>query len=251
MYLVLYNSYDTAALWAFRGLKAHGLNPIELVDADSLVCNPYFEHRIKTNQVSTKIKLPDGRQINSETTLGVLNRLQSIPTAQLKASKADNLYALQELTALFVSWLYSLPRPVLNPATPQGLSGEFKHASKWILMANSAGLTTAKYEQDSYDADKAPFRWIGRLVPPETPVKTVFVVYSQVVGKDIPPEVAEGCRRIAELAETPLLGIEFSDSFNDPWTFVGATPFPDLTLGGEALLDELAHALQSKREGHR
>jgi hypothetical protein len=251
MYLVICNSFDKAALWAYEGLKAHGLNPIELIDADSLACSPYFEHRIKNNQVNTKIRLPDGRQIDSELILGVLNRLQSIPTSHLKASKADNQYALQELNAFFISWLYSLPPPVLNPATPQGFSGESRHISSWILMANSAGLAVPKFEQNSIGADKAPFYWIGRFVPPETKVKTVFVIDSQVVGADVPPEVAEGCRRLAELAETPLLGIEFLDSPDASWMFVGATPCPNLTLGGELLLDELSRALQSKREGHQ
>jgi hypothetical protein len=251
MYLVICNSSDKAALWAYNGLKATGLYPLELIIADSLVCSPYFEHRIKNDQVNTKIKLPDGRQINSKLTLGVLNRLHSIPTSNLKASKADNLYAFQELNALFISWLYSLPGPVLNPATAQGLSGEFRHISRWILMANSAGLTVPKFEQNSTVADKTPFHNIGRLLPPEIKGKTVFVIDSQIVGKEVPPEIAESCRYMAKLAGTPLLGIEFLDSPDDSWKFVGATPSPNLTLGGKALLEKLSRALQGKREVHQ
>jgi hypothetical protein len=251
MYLVICNSYDKAALWAYEGLKARGLSPIELINASSLVCSLYLEHRITNDQVYSKIRLLDGREINSELTLGVLNRVQSIPISHFKASKTDNLYAFQELSALLISWLYSLPHPVLNPATPQGFSGLLRHVSSWILMANSAGLAVPKFEQNSLDADKAPFYSIGRLVPPETKVKTVFVVDTQVVGTDIPPEVADGCRRIALLAKTPLLGIEFLDCPDNSWMFVGATPCPNLILGGEVLLDELCRALQSSLGGQR
>jgi hypothetical protein len=250
LYLVICNSYDKAAIWAYEGLKAQGLCPIELIDADSLVCSPHVEHRIKNDKVNTKIELPDGRQIDSEQTQGVLNRLQSIPTSNLKASKADNEYAFQELNAFFISWLYSLPPPVLNPATPEGFSGRLRHISSWILIANSAGLTTPKFELKSTDADKTSYYWMGRLVPPETKVTTVFVVDSAVVGDHVPPEVAEGCRRLAELAETPLLGINFSENPDSPWMFAGASASPNLTLGGEALLQELSRALQKRREGH-
>jgi hypothetical protein len=250
MYLVICNSYDKPAFWAYEGLKTRGINPIELVDADSLVCSSYFDHQISVDQVTTKIVLPDGRQINSGLTRGVLNRLQSIPTSYFKASKADNLYAFQELSAFFISWLYSLPCLVLNPATPQGFSGEIRHISNWILLAKEAGLSVPKYEENSIDAEKVPFHWIGRLVPPQTKVKTVFVVESQIVGVDVPSDVSEGCMRLAELAQTPLLGVEFSDIPNE-WIFIGATPCPNLLLGGDALLDALAQTLQSKREGHR
>jgi hypothetical protein len=41
-----------------------------------------------------------------------------------------------------------------------------------------------------------------------------------------------------------LLGIDFAMSaVGAPWEFAGATPLPDLTLGGEPLLDALAVAL--------
>ena len=88
----------------------------------------------------------------------------------------------------------------------------------------------------------------GRLVPPDTPVQTVFVVAGQVVGATLPRHIRHGCRRLAELSHTALLGIEFAAGSADPWTFAGATPMPDLRLGGEPLLDALAGALRGKQE---
>ena len=81
-----------------------------------------------------------------------------------------------------------------------------------------------------------------------TPLGTVFVVADQVVGATLPRHIRHGCRRLAELSHTALLGVEFATSSAGPWTFAGATPMPDLRLGGEALLDALASALRGKQE---
>jgi hypothetical protein len=79
-------------------------------------------------------------------------------------------------------------------------------------------------------------------------VQTVFVVADQVVGATLPRHIRRGCRRLAELSHTALLGIEFTTDPAGPWTFAGATPVPDLRLGGEALLDALASALRGEQE---
>jgi hypothetical protein len=54
-----------------------------------------------------------------------------------------------------------------------------------------------------------------------------------------------GCARLAQLSATDLLGIDFNLTWTGDWVFRNATPQPDLRLGGEALLDALAIALQS------
>jgi hypothetical protein len=55
--------------------------------------------------------------------------------------------------------------------------------------------------------------------------------------------------RLAALAGEGLLGIELVPSPADPWTFVGATPLPDLRLGGSDLLDALVDALRGESTG--
>jgi hypothetical protein len=69
---------------------------------------------------------------------------------------------------------------------------------------------------------------------------TAIVVGDRVVGPALPREVQLGCLRLARLSQTPLLGIELTNggSTND-WSFAGATPMPDLRMGGEPLLDAL------------
>jgi hypothetical protein len=84
----------------------------------------------------------------------------------------------------------------------------------------------------------------SRLVPPDVPVRTVFVVVGRVVGPDdMPDPIGEGCRRLAGLAGTELLAFDFAGA---DWTFAGATLWPDLSVGGQALLRALAAALQGE-----
>jgi hypothetical protein len=56
-------------------------------------------------------------------------------------------------------------------------------------------------------------------------------------------EARDACVRLAALADTPLLGIELARG-RGGWSFVDASPWPDLTVGGEALLDALGAALR-------
>jgi hypothetical protein len=99
------------------------------------------------------------------------------------------------------------------------------------------------YKQSSHDyLDEMGVE--RRLVPIGTPVNTVFVAAEHVVGTPAPPDIVKGCQRLAELSRTELLGVEFVAGSAGPWTFAGATPWPDLRLGGQALLDVLASVLR-------
>ena len=136
----------------------------------------------------------------------MLNRLVCVPFEPLRlAHPTDRDYASQELTAFCLSWLYALPPPVLNRATPQGLAGPWRHRSEWLWLAACAGLPTPLYRETSEDPrDERDGQ--GRLVPSDTPVQTVFVVADQVVGATLPRHIRHGCRRLAELSHTALLG---------------------------------------------
>jgi hypothetical protein len=248
MWLVLCTSNDVAALWAYQGLKAGGLAPLELVRAEVLAYSVHWEHRLGADGVHVAITLADGRRIRSDTLRGVLNRLSWAPPEHLvMAHPGDRDYATQELTAFYLSWLYALPGPVLNQPTPQGLSGQWRHVSEWVWLASKAGLPTPEYRQSSHDyLDEMGVE--RRLVPTSTPVNTVLVVAEHVVGAPAPPDILKGCQRLAELSRTELLGVEFAAGSAGPWTFTGATPWPDLRLGGQALLDVLASVLRGEVE---
>jgi hypothetical protein len=96
------------------------------------------------------------------------------------------------------------------------------------------------YRQSDFGAEA----WPPGIFPPGTPLRTVLVLAGQTAGAAAPEEILDGCRRLAQLAETPLLGIDFAAGPAGAWTFAGAGPAPDLRLGGDRFLDQLAAALQ-------
>jgi hypothetical protein len=251
MWLVLCSSNDASALWAFQGLKNRRLEPLELVTAESLVAGVRWEHRLGVEGVTLEADLPDGRHICDADLWGVLNRLTSVPLESLLLIHPwDREYVHQELGSFFLSWLSALPEPMINRPTPWGLSGQWRHVSEWVQLAARAGLPVPHYQQSSRDlSDPSSVR--ARLVPPGTPVTTLIVLGDQVVGPLASPGLRTGCLKLAELASTALLGIEFSIGQDGRWHFVGATTQPDLRLGGDALLDQLAKTLQEKREPER
>ncbi len=246
MWLTLCSSSDAPALWAHQALRAQGLEPLELVTTEMLRQGIRWEHRLGIQGASINFTLNDGRKIKSDTIQGVLNRTIWAPTEYLPYIKpADREYAIQELLAFFTSWLYALPRPVLNRPRPPGLSGQLRHVSEWIWMASSVGMPIFDYLQSSVDhAPEIVFE--GRVTPINVPVNTVIVVNGHVIPGEAPNDICERCRNLADLARTELLGIEFTEGPESPWTFVGATTLPDLRLGGKAIVDKLMLVLSGE-----
>jgi hypothetical protein len=211
---------------------------VEIVTGEALFYNRRFEYRMSSGAPGFRITLADGRVIDGANVRGSLNRLQSITRSHLLANSQDREYAEQELFALYLSWLYGLPGVMLNRPTPQGLSGEWRHPSAWNLLAGQAGLSTASYKQSE-----------TRAVPlTDQNVRancTVIVVNGVCCGAAVPAKVAAACKRLSELADTPLLGIDFRLTAGGEWIFHQATPFPDLRVGGEKFLDILAESFNS------
>lgn len=239
MWLVLCHAADTAALWAYEGLRLRGLAPLELISAEALAYGARWEHRLGAAGLILDVTLADGRTIRSGCVRGALNRLSTVPNAHLQfAQLADRDYALQELSAFFLSAISALPGPVVNRPTPQGLAGAWRPPSEWAWLAARAGLPVARYEESSSSSLEPS------LVVPTTPTRTIVVVNDQPCGPPAPPPILAGCRALARLAEVDLLGVEFVAEASRAWTFAGATPLPDLRLGGAALLDALTLLLR-------
>lgn len=243
MWLVLCPGYDAPALWAFEGLRARGLAPLELVRAESLPQSRRWEHRVGADGAGVRVELPDGRVLRSEEVRGVLNRLTHVTVGPLAATR-DHDYITQEFTAFFMSWLYALPGPILNRPTPQGLGGRWRHASEWVLLASSVGLPVPPYRLSSLDGHDELATGERRLFPPGTPTRQAVVVGGVTFAPEgMPAELSDACARLAAAADTPLLGVDFAEGARGRWTFAGATPLPDLRAGGGPLLDALARAL--------
>jgi hypothetical protein len=231
MWLVLCDRTDHAALWAYRGLAARGLEPLELVTADALAYALRWEHRVGAAGASVQVELADGRRIDGRRVRGVLNRLVAVPDGQLSlAREEDRDYARQELYAFFLSWLACLPGRVVNRPVPQGLCGAWRHRSEWLALAAAAGLETVPFRMDG-DAPTDGFVAATRVVP---------VVDGEALGEGLPASFRAGCARLAELAGAVVLGVELASG----GLVSGATPLPELRLGGERALDLLAAALR-------
>jgi len=251
MWLVLCGSTDLPALWAYRGLQSRGLSPLELVSTELLLYNRRCVHRVGSHGASVEMTLADGRTIDSATTRGVLNRLLSVaPDDLITAHPDDRDYATQEQFAYFLSWLSSLPAPTLNPPTPQGLSGQWRHAAEWTWLALQAGLAVVPYAQSARGLAANPAT-AAEYATGATIGLTVLVIGPHVVGDDVPDDLAAACRRLAALARTPLLGVDFAVHRTGTHQFVQATPWPDLRVGGEQALDALASALRDEPGSRR
>jgi hypothetical protein len=248
MWLVLCDPTDVAAQWLFAALRGRGLAPLELVTTDALAFCEVWEHRVGRGTPTLKLRLENGLEVDGSRLRGVVNRLYTPPMPHWRsASKADQDYVQQELIAFYLSWLHALPCPVLNRPTPQGLCGQWRHESEWVWLAHKAGLSTPPYLQTSDDrVDES--KGERRLVPPGTLLRTVVMVEGLATGVAVSPAVVDGCQRLAKLAATDVLGIDFFSDATGSWMFVGANPAPDLRVGGEPLLAALVQRLTAERE---
>lgn len=231
-WLVLCGTDDLSALWAHVGLQRRGIVPIDLVTTEVLAFALRCEHRIDAAGSCARFELPDGRVVDTAALRGVLNRMVIPSTRHWQfADAGDREYAESELFAFHLGWLVGLRVPVLNPATPYGLCGEWRWPSYWHRLAAWAGFRTAPYQATGFVPP-----------PPVAPKCTVVVVGPHVCGPALPPDVADACRRLVATAGLVVAGVDLVPH-DDGLVFAGATPLPDLTLGGGSVLDALADVL--------
>lgn len=235
--VVLCASSDLPALWAAEGLRAAGIGPV-VVTGEHLSEAIDWEHRIGAKGTSVSFKLPGGMTFTSSSIRGVLNRLIAPPQQILdRAVAADRDYALQEMTAFHLSWLYSLPCPVLNRPDPQGLSGRWLHASEAVRIAHACGLTAPRFRLGPSDPLEAGY---ASFAPAGSALTQVIVYGDEVFGASVPVRVQNQCVTFAKLARTRLVGIDLFATAESEWTFAYATPMPNLPAGGERLIAKIA-----------
>jgi hypothetical protein len=237
--LVICEEWDFAALWAADQLRSRGV-VVDILTSADLAAAERWEHRLGQASVTFALTLAGGeRCMSSQMVRGALNRLSFLPSAWLqRIGGPDRDYAIQEMHALYLSWLAALPGPVLNRPTPQGLCGNWRHPSAWAALAGRAGLPTARYCQSSEDDPSEAWQPAGA-----PPAAIAFVVGERVIAPPaLPTHFYEACRRLANSAGARLLGIDFLPATPGEWRFTGASVMPDLVRGGEPLADALAEA---------
>jgi len=146
--LILAHADDRLALRVYAALRArHGPEVAKIVSDEELVFAPHWCHHINGEHVGTEIELTDGTRLESDKIGVVLNRLRSVDKKHFAGSPdVDLRYAVMETHALWLSWLASLPCPVINPATPRGLSAPERGEAEWMLLAGVAGLPTRGWQ---------------------------------------------------------------------------------------------------------
>src|SRR5437762_4814688 len=105
-----------------------------------------FTHWLSDDRVDSRVRTREGWEIRSDEIGVVLNRLRVVNLRRFGRSKpADREYANMEMFALLLSWLASLPCPVVNAASPAGLSGASHRPVSIQRMAAEAGLPTLHF----------------------------------------------------------------------------------------------------------
>jgi len=239
MLLVLCESSDISALWAADALRARGLLPTVLTGSE-LARARGWRHTIDQAGADFELQLESGITLRRGDIRGVLNRLSFLPGAWMQGiAGPDRDYALQEMLAFYLSWLHSLPPPMLNPPTPQGLCGNMRHPSAWLALGRGAGLPIRTLKQSCQD-DPRMF-WQD---PQGVDDATVLVVGETVFGPDdLVDRHGAACVRLARDSACPVLGIRFQPAEDGDWRMSGAHLLPDLRQGGGTLADVLAREL--------
>ncbi|MFC9502317.1 hypothetical protein [Streptomyces sp. NPDC057002] len=236
MWLVIGDPADRAAVWACEGLRKRGLAPLELLTPDALIRSARQEHRVGHDGTSFRVHLDDGRPLDSGDIRGVLNRIVRAPVRPpVLVTRADSDYAADELNALMLSWLLCVAPVTVNRPSPVGFCGAWRSTAEWSVLAARAGLPVPVLTLS------------GRTgaAPQDRPATHSLVVFEEQVfwGERQPDarclhEVVPACVRLARLADTQLLGVGLCHDGTSV-CFTGATPVPDLRLGGDALVDGL------------
>lgn len=234
MWLVLCSPADRPALRAACGLRDRGLSPLAVVSIEALLLAPVWEHRIgRDGTASSFVRLHDGRTIDGGAVAGVLNRIAELP-ALTAGTGRDRDYIQQERVALLLSWLSSL-RNVINDAAPQGLAGPWLAPAYAQWLAARAGLEVFPDRYRMVPHGAGPHAGLTRV--------SLVVLDGGVFGPPVPEPVRRACAAFARLADTRLVGVDLARS-TAGWVFAAATPMPDLSIGGPALLDALAAAMR-------
>jgi hypothetical protein len=244
-WLVLASEVDEAARWAAGRLPGAGLEPLRFV-TDAELAGATWDHRLDDDGVATTLTLTDGRVIRSSEVKGTLNRLVQVPAGLITAlAPADRDYAFHEFSALFMSWLASLPGPILNPPETRGLGGAWRSPAEWAMLAAESGVRSARVSFDS--ANEWPYAGGWRAWPPYAPIEEDVIVVGEAVFARDPVDAATlaAYRRLARRAGTPILGIAFAcATCGGSQDVVAVSPLPDLRAGGDELIEALAAALR-------
>jgi hypothetical protein len=219
-FLILAHQGDETALRVFARLRArHPTGQVKLVSSEELIYAPHWSHRLGEPPPATEITLADRTVLSSEDLGVVFNRLRYVHMPHFGlASEADRNFAVMEMYALWLSWLESLPCPVINPASTRGLGAQERSQVEWLALASQAGLPaqgyafssdprafhshryTAYWRDQAYDEDG--YRAMKEIPPILAGRHPTF--YAEPTGEKRAEILVVGERVIADLAISEL-----------------------------------------------
>lgn len=253
-FLTLAHAEDHTALEVHKRLTMrHGPTHCSLVLTNELLAAPHWCHKVGNNRVETEIRLADGRVLQSDRIDCVFNRVRYLYATHFM-DRADQEYATMEWTALLLSWLHSLPCPVVNNVQPVSLGAQHRDRLVWLALAARAGLPVQGYRfatdsrrhaRPDYTAyrrttqfdhsgrpqleqvqgpvlDKRPLHFYET---PSAAAWRALVAGCEVYG---PPEVrpyTKGLVKLGRLIDADLYAVDFHQ-FGPAWKVGDVTTFP-------------------------
>ena len=187
--------------------------------------------RHRPDMIHTSTAVVAGQPLARGDITGVITRLAFVTEYDLGyIVPADRTYVAAEMTALLRCWLAELPCPILNPPTPNCLSGPYWSHAKWVFTAGRLGLPiTPVCRRLTRSAT------LTTMSEAQTTAIAVTVVGARCFG-EVHPTVGQQARQLADAAGVDLLTVYFSGS--EPGSrFVRADLWPDMTQ------DEVANAI--------
>lgn len=271
--LILCHLSDRSAVRVFCALRRrHGEGSVHLVSSEELMLAPRWRHALDSGDAATELTLAGDRRIHSDSLALVFQRIQRVELPQFSRSKPhDREYAVTEMHALLLSWLESLPCPVVNRAGPRGLSGADRSLLEWMTLAARAGLPPRAAELVS-DArrfcrssltphlaithpgledpplilrpellGRSPVKFLEHLDGPQC---RVLVAGERCFGA-IPESVTDACIRLARLSGDHLLEIRLG-MVRGEWRFCAATTTPEIPEEAAGLVADSFAAIERR-----
>ena len=146
-FLVLCHAGDRTALNVGATLRRrYGADAARMVSSDELELASHWSHRLDGAAATTRLRLGDGTELSSDRIGVVFNRLLWTQAQHFRsADEDDHGYAVAELYALWLSWLESLPCPVMNAPSVWGLGTQRRSHAEWLVLACQAGFAAPAY----------------------------------------------------------------------------------------------------------
>ena len=153
---------------------------------------------------------------------GVLNRLPAATETELfHIAPEDRSFVASEMTAFLMSWITSLPCPLLNRPTPNCLVGANWRVEEWLVNAHRAGIRTQPITLGSHQEHILSENL-------SKPSATVTVVGLRCIG-DVDHRLYDYSRRLAYRAGVDFLSVYFTGAESDA-AFAGVSLTPDLMI---------------------